>query len=64
MGLDASNGDSVGRVADKDFAHHVQALPRDVQVCWKAVLHTHDPLHHGIAYLQLTEQRGALSLQL
>lgn len=47
VGLDASNGDPVGWVADKDLAHHVQALPRDVQVGGKAVLHAHDPLHHG-----------------
>ncbi len=44
VGLDACNGDPVGRVAHKDLAHHVQALPGDVQVCGEAVLHPHDPL--------------------
>ena len=46
--LDASNGDSVSGVAHKDLAHHVQALPGDVQVCGEAVLHTHDPLQQCI----------------
>ena len=52
--LDASNGDPVGRIAHKDLAHHVQALPGDVQVCGEAVLHTHDPLQHKIRGIQPT----------
>lgn len=51
MGLDACNGDPVGRVAHKDLAHHVQALPGDVQVCGEAVLHPHDPLQPRIVHV-------------
>ena len=46
--LDASNGDPIGRVAHKNLAHHVQALPGDVQVGGKAVFHTHNPLQQGV----------------
>ena len=49
VGLDACNGDPVGWVANKDLAHHVQALPRDVQVGGEAILHTHDPLQMASA---------------
>lgn len=48
VGLDASNGDPVGGVAHKDLAHHVQALPGNMQVGGEAVLHTHDPLQQHI----------------
>jgi len=51
VGLDACNGDPVGRVAHKDLAHHVQALPGDVQVCGEAVLHPHDPLQPCTAHV-------------
>lgn len=65
VGLDSCNGDPVGGVAHKDLAHHVQALPGDVQVCGEAVLHSHDPLQQCICVLQtndsaLWKQRNSL----
>ena len=50
VGLDASNGDPVGWVSYKDLAHHVQALPGDVQVGGEAILHPHDPLQYHTTF--------------
>lgn len=42
--LDASNGDSIGGVANKDLAHHGQALLRDLQSCVGKLYFTPIPL--------------------